>query len=39
MADHATNKQMETANPIFRRHDGILKTGEALSQGIHRRCV
>ena len=39
MADQATNKQMETANQLFRRHDGILKTGEALSQGIHRRTL
>jgi len=39
MASQATNKQVEAAKTIFRRHDGILKTGKALSQGIHRRTL
>ncbi len=39
MTNQATNKQVEAAKKIFQRHDGILKTGEALSQGIHRRTL
>ena len=39
MANRASNKQVEAAKQIFQRHDGILKTGEALSQGIHRRTL
>ena len=39
MTNKATSKQVDAAKQIFRRHDGILKTGEALSQGIHRRTL
>ena len=39
MANQATDKQVEAAKKIFQRHDGILRTGEALSQGIHRRTL
>ncbi len=39
MTKQATNKRVEAAKQIFRRHDGILKTGEALNQGIHRRTL
>ena len=39
MTNQATNKQVEAAKKIFQRHNGILKTGEALSQGIHRRTL
>ena len=39
MAARASNKQIESAKRIFRRHDGILKTGEALDEGIHRRTL
>ena len=39
MTNQATDKQVEAAKKIFQRHDGILKTGEALSQGIHRRTL
>jgi predicted transcriptional regulator of viral defense system len=39
MTNRASNKQVEAAKQIFQRHDGILKTGEALSQGIHRRTL
>lgn len=39
MTNQAANKQVEAAKQIFRNHNGILKTGEALSQGIHRRTL
>ena len=39
MIIQATNRQIESAKRIFRRHGGILKTGEALDQGIHRRTL
>jgi predicted transcriptional regulator of viral defense system len=39
MTNRASNKQVEAAKQIFQRHDGILKTGEALDQGIHRRTL
>ena len=39
MATQASNKQIESAKRIFRRHNGILKTGEALDEGIHRRTL
>ena len=39
MAIHASNKQIETAKGIFLSHGGILKTGEALDKGIHRRTL
>lgn len=39
MTKQATIKRVEVAKQIFRRHDGILKTGEALNQGIHRRTL
>jgi len=39
MVIQATNRQIESAKRIFRRHGGILKTGEALDQGIHRRTL
>ena len=39
MVTQASNKQIESAKRIFRRHDGILKTGEALDEGIHRRTL
>ncbi len=39
MANEATDKQVEAAKQIFRCHDGILRTGEALNQGIHRRTL
>lgn len=39
MVNEATNKQVEAAKQIFRRHDGILRTGEALNHGIHRRTL
>ncbi len=39
MTNKGINKQVDAAKQIFRRHDGILKTGEALSQGIHRRTL
>ena len=34
-----TSKQVESARQIFLRHGGILKTGEVLDQGIHRRTL
>ena len=37
MSPKTTNKQIDSAKSIFRRSGGILKTGEALDQGIHRR--
>ena len=39
MTNQATDKQVEAAKKIFQRHDGSLKTGEALRQGIHRRTL
>jgi len=39
MANRATDKKVDAAKQIFRRHDGILRTGEALNQGIHRRTL
>ncbi len=39
MVIQATNKQIESAKRVFRRHGGILKTGEALDHGIHRRTL
>ena len=39
MAAQANNRQIESAKRIFRRHGGILKTGEALDEGIHRRTL
>jgi len=39
MVNEATDKQVEAAKQIFRRHDGILRTGEALNQGIHPRTL
>jgi predicted transcriptional regulator of viral defense system len=39
MTIQATDKQVEVATKVFRRHGGILRTGEALDQGIHRRTL
>ena len=39
MTNRASKKQVEVAKQIFHRHGGILKTGEALNQGIHRRTL
>ncbi len=39
MVIQATNKLIDSAKRIFLRHGGILKTGEALDQGIHRRTL
>jgi predicted transcriptional regulator of viral defense system len=39
MVIQASNQQIESAKRIFRRHGGILKTGEALDEGIHRRTL
>ena len=39
MAARTTNKHFDSAERIFRRNGGILKTGEALEQGIHRRTL
>jgi len=35
----ATNKQIESAEQVFRQFGGILRTGEALKHGIHRRTL
>ena len=35
----ATDKQIESAEQVFRRFGGILRTGEALKHGIHRRTL
>ncbi len=37
MSSRTTDKQVESAKSIFRRYGGILKTGDALDHGIHRR--
>jgi len=34
-----TNKQIELAEQVFRQFGGILRTGEALKHGIHRRTL
>lgn len=39
MVAGATNKQINSGKRIFQRNGGILKTGEALDQGIHRRTL
>ena len=39
MSSKTANKQIDSAKSIFRRSGGILKTGEALDQGIHRRTL
>ena len=39
MAIGATDKQIEVARRIFRHGGGILRTGEALDQGIHPRTL
>ncbi len=39
MAARTTNKHLDSAERIFQRNGGILKTGEALEQGIHRRTL
>ena len=39
MVTRASNKQIDSAKQIFLRHGGILRTGEALDQGIHRRAL
>lgn len=39
MVVEATSKQIDSAERVFRRHGGMLKTGEALDAGIHRRTL
>lgn len=39
MATTATNKQFDTVRRAFRRGGGILRTGDALEQGIHPRTL
>ena len=39
MVIQATNKQIDSAKQIFLRDGGILRTGEALDKGIHRRTL
>jgi predicted transcriptional regulator of viral defense system len=39
MATGAADKQIEAARRIFRHGGGILRTGEALDQGIHPRTL
>ena len=39
MAVKTTNKHLDSAERIFQRNGGILKTGEALERGIHRRTL
>ena len=39
MTIQATDKQVEAATKVFQRYGGILRTGEALDQGIHRRTL
>lgn len=39
MATTATNKQIDTVRRAFRRGGGILRTGDALEQGIHPRTL
>jgi predicted transcriptional regulator of viral defense system len=39
MIARTTNKHLDSAERIFQRNGGILKTGEALEQGIHRRTL
>lgn len=34
-----TNNAVEAAEHVFTRHDGVLRTGEALAAGIHRRTL
>ena len=38
-ANHLTTKKLEEARAIFRSHGGILRTNDALKQGIHRRAL
>jgi predicted transcriptional regulator of viral defense system len=39
MATTATNEQIDAARRAFRRGGGVLRTGEALDQGIHPRTL
>jgi predicted transcriptional regulator of viral defense system len=39
MRAKTTNRHLDSAEQIFLRNGGILKTGEALEQGIHRRTL
>ncbi len=39
MVARTSNKHLDSAERIFQRNGGILKTGEALEQGIHRRTL
>lgn len=39
MANQATDKQIDAAKRVFRRHGGVMKTGEATAQGVHYRTL
>ena len=39
MTKTATDKQVEAARRVFRRSGGILRTGDALDQGVHPRTL
>jgi len=39
MINRTTNKQIKAAKRIFRRHGGVMRTGEATAQGVHCRTL
>ena len=39
MTNRTTVKQMEAAKRIFRRHGGVMRTGEVTTQGVHCRTL
>ena len=39
MINRATDKQIKAAKRIFRRHGGVMRTGEATAQGVHCRTL
>ena len=39
MVNRATDKQIEAAKRVFRRHGGVMRTGEATTQGVHCRTL
>ena len=39
MTSRTTVKQIEAAKRVFRRHGGVMRTGEATTQGVHCRTL
>jgi predicted transcriptional regulator of viral defense system len=39
MTNRTTDKQIKAAKQIFRRHGGVMRTGEATTQGVHCRTL